>query len=163
MGVLVVVPTLLQVALAFALPQPFHFVASLGFFQVPASAVPWRFGNVLLFVFVAGFFFVTLNCVSFCFKLPLAFKVGVFNNYGGEWLPRASQWTVLAAGAVLGHGAAEAAFRASTDWPERFQVALPATRAGMVRQRQILRAWLNTNRGLFSVELTFLRETPLGV
>ena len=31
-----------QVALAHALPQPFHFVASLGFFQVPASAVPWR-------------------------------------------------------------------------------------------------------------------------
>ena len=84
----------------------------------------------------------TLNFVFFCFKLPLAFKVGVLNYYGGEWLPRASQWTVLAAGAVLGHGAAEAAFRAATDWPERFQVALPATRAGMARQRQSLRGWL---------------------
>ena len=96
-------------------------------------------------------------------KLPLAFKVDVFNNYGGEWWPRASRWTVLAAGAVLGHGAAEAAFRSAPDWPERFQVQLPATRAGIVRQRQILRAWLSTNRGLFFVELTFLRETPLGV
>ena len=56
LGVLVVVPTLLQVALAFALPQSFHFVASLGFFQVPFSAVPWRLGNVLLFVFVAVYF-----------------------------------------------------------------------------------------------------------
>ena len=86
------------------------------------------------------------------------------NYYGGEWLPRAWQWTVLAAGSVLGHGAAEAAFRAATDWPERFQVALPATRAGMVRQRQILRGLAEHQQGACeSVELTFLREVPLGV
>ena len=79
-------------------------------------------------------------------KLPLAFKVGVLHYYGLEWLPRTSQWILLGAGAVLGHGAAEAAFRAATEWPERFQVQVLATRAGMVRQQQVLKAWLRTNR-----------------
>lgn len=79
----------------------------------------------------------------------LAFQVGVLHHYGGEWLPRSSRWTVLSAEAILGHGAAEAAFRAATEWPERYQVQIPAIRAGTVRQRQILRAWLRTDRGFF--------------
>ena len=87
--------------------------------------------------------------------LLLAFQVGVLHHYGGEWLPRSSWWTVLSAEAILGHGAAEAAFRAATEWPERYQVQIPAIRAGTVRQRQILRAWLRTDRGFFFVELIF--------
>ena len=91
--------------------------------------------------------------------LLLAFQVGVLHHYGGEWLPRSSRWTVLSAEAILGHGAAEAAFRAATEWPERYQVQIPAIRAGTVRQRQILRAWLRTDRGFFLSNYFFPRET----
>ena len=69
----------------------------------------------------------------------------------------------LERGSHFGHGAAEAAFRAATEWPERYQVQIPAIRAGTVRQRQILRAWLRTDRGFFFVELIFFRERPLSV
>ena len=60
-GVLVVSPTLFQVALAFVLPQPFHFVASLGFFQLPSSAVPRRFWECFVVCVCGWVLFVTPN------------------------------------------------------------------------------------------------------
>ena len=44
LGLLVVPPTLFQVALGHCrLPGPFRFVARLGFFDLPYDAGPWRF------------------------------------------------------------------------------------------------------------------------
>ena len=81
------------------------------------------------FVWVGGDGTCFCVCKSlFCFNLPPAF-----------------QWVFSKSTAASG-----------TEWPERFQLRLPPVRGGLVRQRQFLKAWLQTAR-FFFVELICVR------
>ena len=74
------------------------------------------------FVWVGGDGTCFCVCKSlFCFNLPPAF-----------------QWVFSKSTAASG-----------TEWPERFQLRLPPVRGGLVRQRQFLKAWLQTARFFF--------------
>ena len=110
--------------------------------------------HVLLYVQIYSWFFKNLLAAS---------KVRVRGWYGAAWEEFCANWSQLHPAAVLGAfgGGGEALARANLHSLERRQLQLPARRAGVTRQRQVLRGVLQTTMEDFWVELSYTREVQL--
>ena len=102
-----------------------------------------RWLHFLLYVQIYSWFFKNLLAAS---------KVRVRGWYGAAWEEFCANWSQLHPAAVLG------AFGGGL---ERRQLQLPPRRAGVTRQRQVLRGVLQTTMGDFWVELSYTREVQL--
>ena len=100
--------------------------------------------------------------IRFFFNLLAASKARVLAWYGEAWVVLWARWVRLHPAALLGaFGGGEALARGGLQNLERHQPQLAPRRAGVARQRQILRGVLRTAAGEFLVELGCTREVQL--